>query len=171
MTTIECYNTHTHTHIHTHTYIYTYFFLPNIIYIYIYIYWLIQSFSIAYLILRFVYWNIKNWIDSFQRHVNPSRDILCQEVRETHMLYVPINIFELLFLIVFVFLFISLFLCCFFFLFYTVQSNINNSWTDLFDPLIKVCHVQPLRVRVDLGVMAMKEYFLLLRSPELESHH
>ena len=28
-----------------------------------------------------------------------------------------------------------------------------------------------LRVRVDLGVMAMKEYCILPKSPELESHH
>ena len=31
--------------------------------------------------------------------------------------------------------------------------------------------VLPLQVRVDLGVMVMKEYPTLLRSPELEPHH
>ena len=31
--------------------------------------------------------------------------------------------------------------------------------------------VQPLQVRVDLGVMTMKEYITVLRSPELDRLH
>ena len=32
-------------------------------------------------------------------------------------------------------------------------------------------HILPLWVAVDLRVMAIKEYYILYRSPELESHH
>ena len=53
----------------------------------------------------------------------------------------------------------------------TTKPNTNNLQPDLFDLLIGLEQVLPLRVRVDLKVMAMKRYSTLSRAPELESHH
>ena len=89
-------------------------------------------------------------MDWFQRHVNPSRCILCLEVRESHSLLVYIYIF--------VWLFLRFFL----------KSNTNNFKTVLFDGTLTA---SPLRVRVDLEVIVIKKYTILIRSPKLEFHH
>ena len=43
--------------------------------------------------------------------------------------------------------------------------------TSLFDPLIGPYTMLPLRVRVNLGTKAMKEYSALPKASELEPHH
>ena len=42
---------------------------------------------------------------------------------------------------------------------------------DLFDPMMEFKQVLPLGIRVELRVIAVKRYFTLTRSPELETHH
>ena len=58
-----------------------------------------------------------------------------------------------------------------FFLRTVYDINSNNFQTDLFNPVMEFLQVLTLWVRVDLGVMEMKTYPLLPRSPELEPHH
>ena len=49
------------------------------------------------------------------------------------------------------------------------QSNTNNFQTDLFNTQIE--QIQPLQVRVDLGVMVIKGYSTQLRALKLEPHY
>ena len=49
--------------------------------------------------------------------------------------------------------------------------RIKNFQTDPFDRHMETSLVLPLRVRVELGIMAMKEYSPLLRAFELEPHY
>ena len=51
----------------------------------------------------------------------------------------------------------------------TVLSNTANFERVLFDPLMAPWQVVPLRVRAELGIISMKWYPTLIRSPGLES--
>ena len=64
------------------------------------------------------------------------------------------------------YIFAFLYSCLRVFLLHTVPLNRNIFQTDLFDP-----QVRPIQVRVNLGVMVMKEYSTLLKSPGLKPHH
>ena len=64
------------------------------------------------------------------------------------------------------------------FLFLTIQFIMNHFFcklpkcpTVLFDLLIRPYQVLPLQVRVDLGVMTMKRYFIFSKTPRLETHN
>ena len=48
---------------------------------------------------------------------------------------------------------------------------VQMHWNIYLNRSIRLIEVPPLRVRVDLEVMAMKRYSILSRVPELESHH
>ena len=52
-----------------------------------------------------------------------------------------------------------------------ILSDTNNFQTVLFDLNVELLQIQPLRVRVDLGIMSMKGYSIIPRYPELEPHH
>ena len=86
------------------------------------------------------------------RHIKPSWVILWQDVRESHSLNVHIYIFYVV---------IS------YEIFYAVSSN------KIIFKQIYLIHwwCQAIYIRVTRGVMAMKRYFALLRSSELEPHH
>ena len=47
----------------------------------------------------------------------------------------------------------------------------NNSYTDVFDPLNGLKQVVPVQVRKDLRVTVMKGYSLHPKSSEVEPHH
>ena len=55
--------------------------------------------------------------------------------------------------------------------FHVFLSNTNDFQTDLFDPYMGPMQVLTRRVRVDPGLMAMKEYSILPKSLELKPHH
>ena len=96
-------------------------------------------------------------MDWFWWHINPYRVILCQEVRESHSLYVHIYIF-----------FVFLFLKNLFFLSLCRQSSliriILNRFIFYFNLLIGSEHVLPLRVIVDQRVMAIMDYSQISQS-------
>ena len=67
---------------------------------------------------------------------------------------------------------VNFFLCILPFIWYQVfWSNTNNFQIDLIYPWKGPKQVLSLRVRFDLGVITMKRYSTLLKSPELETHH
>ena len=50
-------------------------------------------------------------------------------------------------------------------------SSLENDFIFLFDTLIEPLQMQLIRVRVDLGVMAMKEYSTFHKAPVLQEPH
>ena len=62
-------------------------------------------------------------------------------------------------------------------LFPTIQFNLSfvskqsKYQTVLFDLRIGPFQVLPLRIRVDLGAIAIKRYISFPKAPELEAHH
>ena len=69
----------------------------------------------------------------------------------------------------FVFCLFFVLFCWLFFL--MVLSNTNNFQIGLLNPTKGAKLVLPVPLRVDLEVMAMKEYSIFSRSPKLEPHH
>ena len=85
-----------------------------------------------------------NW---FKWHVNLYRIISCLEVRESRSLYIFVQLFKF---------------------FFTQSYRIRFIFNQIHLKCRYNCNILPLRVWVDLRVMAMKADFALPSSPELE---